>query len=125
MKSLYPDITIFGKKSRVMGLGEEDANEYAHLVPTMQPDQVNSDFIKQGFLEERFLLRESILRNTYREPEELDLTNPLSFKPSEASVWVDPLDGTNEFLKGNICTVSTMIGIAIKGVAKIGVSLFF
>ena len=38
-----------------------------------------------------------------------------------AVVWIDPLDGTKEFVNGNLPAVTVLIGVAIDGVPKIGV----
>ena len=44
-----------------------------------------------------------------------------SFSTKDAIVWVDPLDGTTEFVNGNLSGVTVLIGLAIGGVPKIGV----
>lgn len=36
-------------------------------------------------------------------------------------MWVDPLDGTNDFVKGNLSAVTVLIGLSIDGIPKIGV----
>ena len=36
-------------------------------------------------------------------------------------VWIDPLDGTSDFVKGNLSAVTVLIGLAIDGVPKIGI----
>ena len=43
------------------------------------------------------------------------------FNTKNATVWVDPLDGTTEFVNGNLSGVTVLIGLAIDGVPKIGV----
>ena len=43
------------------------------------------------------------------------------FDPSEACVWIDPLDGTNNFVKGNFDCVTTEIGLSIRGESRIGI----
>ena len=43
------------------------------------------------------------------------------FSTKNATVWVDPLDGTTEFVNGNLSGVTVLIGLAIDGVPKIGV----
>lgn len=43
------------------------------------------------------------------------------FDTKKAIVWVDPLDGTKEFLKENLSAVTVLIGLAIEGIPKIGV----
>ena len=40
---------------------------------------------------------------------------------NEAVVWIDPLDGTMDFIKGKIDSLTTLIGVAIANRAKIGV----
>ena len=44
-----------------------------------------------------------------------------SFDPKKATVWIDPLDGTTDFVKGIFSAVTVLIGLAIDGVPKIGV----
>jgi len=36
-------------------------------------------------------------------------------------VWIDPLDGTSDFVKGNLSAVTVLIGLAIDGIPKIGI----
>ncbi len=43
------------------------------------------------------------------------------FETKKAIVWVDPLDGTKEFLKGNLSAVTVLIGLSLEGVPSIGV----
>ena len=44
-----------------------------------------------------------------------------SFDTRDAVVWIDPLDGTNDFVSGNLPAVTVLIGLSIKGVSRIGV----
>ena len=43
------------------------------------------------------------------------------FDPKEACVWIDPLDGTSNFVKGNFDCVTTEIGLSINGESRIGI----
>jgi len=36
-------------------------------------------------------------------------------------VWIDPLDGTSEFIQGCLESVTTLIGVSIKGESKMGI----
>lgn len=36
-------------------------------------------------------------------------------------VWIDPLDGTKEFVKGNLQAVTVLIGLSINGYSRFGV----
>ncbi len=44
-----------------------------------------------------------------------------SFDVEKTIVWIDPLDGTTDFVKGNLSAVTVLIGLAIEGIPKIGV----
>lgn len=43
------------------------------------------------------------------------------FSTNGAVVWIDPLDGTSDFVKGNLPAVTVLIGLSINGVAKAGI----
>lgn len=43
------------------------------------------------------------------------------FDMKDAVVWVSPLEGAAEFAKGKLSAGTLLIGVAIKGVPKIGV----
>jgi len=49
------------------------------------------------------------------------LTEFDSFNTEKAVVWIDPLDGTSDFVKGNLSAVTVLIGLVIDGIPKIGV----
>ena len=38
-----------------------------------------------------------------------------------ASIWIDPLDGTSEFVQGHLSSVTVLIGLTIDGIPKAGV----
>ena len=44
-----------------------------------------------------------------------------TFDPRDAVVWIDPLDGTSDFVKGNLPAVTVLIGLSIKGYSRIGI----
>lgn len=44
-----------------------------------------------------------------------------AFNTKDAVVWIDPLDGTKDFVNGNYSAVTVMIGLAIKDKSRIGV----
>jgi 3'-phosphoadenosine 5'-phosphosulfate (PAPS) 3'-phosphatase len=39
-------------------------------------------------------------------------------------VWIDPLDGTSDYCRGNISAVTVLIGLTIKDISRIGVIHF-
>ena len=43
------------------------------------------------------------------------------FSAKNAVVWIDPLDGTSDFITGNLSAVTVLIGLSIDGVSKIGI----
>lgn len=40
---------------------------------------------------------------------------------SKAVVWIDPLDGTSDFVKGNLPAVTVLIGLSIDGYSRLGI----
>jgi len=43
------------------------------------------------------------------------------FSSEDAVLFIDPLDATAEFVKGNIDAVTVLLGLTVKGVPKIGI----
>jgi 3'(2'), 5'-bisphosphate nucleotidase len=44
-----------------------------------------------------------------------------AFSTEDATVWIDPLDGTSDFVRGDLTSVTILIGLAVKGVSKVGI----
>ena len=44
-----------------------------------------------------------------------------TFNTRDAVVWIDPLDGTNDFVKGNLSAVTVLIGLSIKNKSRLGI----
>ena len=44
-----------------------------------------------------------------------------NFSTENAVVWIDPLDGTSDFVRGNLSAVTVLIGLSINGVSKVGI----
>ena len=68
----------------------------------------------------RLAVIESQLRKTYAADE---ISSELfeTFSTRDAVVWIDPLDGTSDFVKGNLTAVTVLIGLAINGKSRLGV----
>lgn len=99
-------------------VGEEDPSDYHHLIPTVSADDLNDELITQAMLSEHLADRmERIPEHLRGEIDE----NPLEVNLSEATIFVDPLDGTRDFVTGNPENVTCLIGIAINNKSKIGV----
>ena len=60
------------------------------------------------------------MRNTYPEIVPKD-TLFETFNIKDAVVWIDPLDGTKDFVDGNLSAVTVLIGLSLKGKSRIGV----
>lgn len=54
-------------------------------------------------------------------PDEVSIGPFSSFNIKDAVVWIDPLDGTKEFVKGNLSAVTVLIGLSIKGYSRFGI----
>ena len=44
-----------------------------------------------------------------------------TFDAKDAVVWIDPLDGTSDFVANNLPAVTVLIGLSIKGKSRAGV----
>ena len=61
------------------------------------------------------------MKDTYDDPEDIFPYPFDTFSTEDAVVWIDPLDGTSDFVKGNLSAVTVLIGLSIKGCSKIGI----
>lgn len=52
-------------------------------------------------------------REVYSE-DEVSSHDFTSFNTKDAVVWIDPLDGTSDFVKGTLTAVTVLIGLSIK-----------
>jgi fructose-1,6-bisphosphatase/inositol monophosphatase family enzyme len=60
------------------------------------------------------------LREIYNN-DEISAENFESFSTKDAIVWIDPLDGTSDFVKSNFPAVTVLIGLSINGYSRAGV----
>lgn len=90
--------SLANKFPKCVIVGEEDLAE---------DKQADADLIVNSFDEEVLKLK---LPNEYKDVKEEDIT-----------IWVDPLDGTSEFVKGLLEHVTVLIGISIKGNSVAGI----
>ena len=44
-----------------------------------------------------------------------------TFSTKDAVVWIDPLDGTSDYCRGNVGAVTVLIGLTIKDKSRAGV----
>jgi len=90
----FPDITVIGEEGEVGKIElEEDWIDY---------DKALTSFT-QEFID-------------CKNNESMDLSKvPADIDPKDLVIWLDPLDGTAEFIDGLLSHVTTLIGIAHKG----------
>mmetsp|Transcript_17899 Transcript_17899/g.27675 ORF Transcript_17899/g.27675 Transcript_17899/m.27675 type:complete len:147 (-) Transcript_17899:403-843(-) len=88
----------------------------------VEASDLSEDFIKLATLQETLGKRKEFnqfMRENGYGDEILDKFD--DFSTEGACVWIDPLDGTNDFCKGNLSAVTVLIGLSINGVPKAGV----
>lgn len=96
IKKLYPSLTI---------LGEEDPKNYAHISPTVTDidelikSAIGEELLQSAYDERKAMLESSIYSESLSE-------NPLSFSTENATLIVDPLDGTKDYVEGRIGNVT-------------------
>ncbi|KAL9184503.1 hypothetical protein ACHAXT_012473 [Thalassiosira profunda] len=97
--------SILGKYPQLNIVGEEDE--------TVQADPEFSEDLREDLLEGYdWTAPLSGKSNGEEPPEELDLTKVV--------VYVDPLDGTREFVEGRLDNVQSLVGVCYKGVPIMG-----
>ena len=83
------------------------------------------NFIKKDLLLEKQNERKDWIKNTLSKHyiNELDYTidDFVEFNTKDAVVWIDPLDGTKDFVSGNLPSVTVLIGLAIKNRSRLGI----
>ena len=60
------------------------------------------------------------LRKTYG-TDEISSDMFETFNAKDATVWIDPLDGTTDFVNGNLTACTVLIGLSIKDKSRIGI----
>lgn len=58
---------------------------------------------------------------TYYGEDEVSVDTWETFNTKDAVVWIDPLDGTSDFVKGNLPAVTVLIGLSIKDKSRLGI----
>jgi 3'(2'), 5'-bisphosphate nucleotidase len=54
--------------------------------------------------------------------EDININTPFeTFSTKDAVVWIDPLDGTSDFVNGNLTAVTVLIGVSINNYGRIGI----
>jgi len=91
--------------------------------PSSITDEIKG-FIKTSFLNGQHDKRREWIRSTLRQyygEDEVSIDDFETFNTKDACVWIDPLDGTNDFVKGNLPAVTVLIGLSIKDKSRIGI----
>ena len=102
--------------------GEESQDCLDDIESAVKPEELNDEWIKIELLENALQKRiefNQYMRDTVYGDEILESFS--QFSTEKAVVWIDPLDGTKEFINGNLSAVTVLIGLAIDGKPKLGV----
>ena len=118
LKDLYPTLRV---------QGEESKESIANVASAVEPSQITDDikeFIKTDFLNAKQADRRDWIKNTlrkYYQEDEVSIDDFETFNTKDAVVWIDPLDGTSDFVKGNLPAVTVLIGLSIKDKSRLGI----
>jgi fructose-1,6-bisphosphatase/inositol monophosphatase family enzyme len=104
--------------------GEEEKTSTDGYDSAITPDKLRKTLISQVLLNEKHKERKDFIEKgigiTFA-GDGLELEEFSKFNTNDAVVWVDPLDGTSDFVAGNLTAVTVLIGVSIKGVSRIGI----
>ena len=83
----------------------------------------HQNFVSTDLLNSKHESRAAFLKDLHKiyDASELSPHKFESFNTSEATVWIDPLDGTTDFVKGNLESVTVLIGLSIRGKSRAGI----
>ena len=117
LKSLYPTLNV---------QGEESKESIADIASSVQPEQVTAEiksFIKKEWLNEQHQKRQEYIKGIQGSymPDEVSLEMFESFNTKDAVVWIDPLDGTSDFVKGNLPACTVLIGLTLNKYSRFGI----
>ena len=118
LNTLYPSLNIQGEESKE-STDTVDAAITADAITKARKKLITSKFLnihhtgRMDFIEDQ-------LRKTYTE-DEISSSHFTTFNTKDAVVWIDPLDGTSDFIKGTLSAVTVLIGLSIKDKSRIGI----
>jgi 3'-phosphoadenosine 5'-phosphosulfate (PAPS) 3'-phosphatase len=108
-------------------LGEESPDSLKDIQPAVQPSQVSQgvrSFVQSSMLEfyqnERRPFVVEVLKKVFTD-KEVQTEKFTKFNTANAAVWVDPLDGTKDFVNGNLASVTVLIGLTIDEHSRFGI----
>lgn len=117
LKGLYPTLNV---------QGEESKESIENIEPACKSDAITAEikqFISKEWLNENHNKRQDFLKKiqaTYQKGEvSLDMFE--SFNTKDAVVWIDPLDGTSDFVKGNLPACTVLIGLSVNQQSRFGI----
>ena len=94
-------------------IGEEEEEEYINKKISFSEPIIRKDIIPIRFFEER----PPIGRSSTQIIEE-------KLKLEDCILWVDPVDGTKEFIAGNLQCCTILLGLSICGKPEVGITHF-
>ena len=118
LSTLYPALNI---------QGEESKESTDKVDAALKPDKITQQrrkFITQKLLNENHKSRMEMIENKLRKSygkDEIQDSLFETFSTKDAVVWIDPLDGTSDFVKGTLSAVTVLIGLSIKDKSRIGI----
>jgi len=120
--ALYPSLVIKGEESDKSMETVDAASKPEELTESIR-SLVKNETIQQKHTE-RVSFIESLHKAGVFSEDEISSKPFETFNTSEATVWIDPLDGTSDYCRGNISAVTVLIGLTIKDYSRIGVIHF-
>lgn len=118
LKHHYPTLNVQGEESK-----ESMENISTSVDPLKITAEVKS-MITTEFLNKSHISRANFIKNSLLKtfmPEEVSEDVFETFNTKDAVVWIDPLDGTSDFVKGNLPACTVLIGLSINGYSRFGI----
>jgi len=117
-KALFPTLHV---------QGEESKESIENVESSVNADQITDGvkkFIKADFLAAKHQTRMDMIKNELSQTystDDIAQDTFETFNTKDAVVWIDPLDGTSEFVNGNLPAVTVLIGLSINNKSRLGI----
>mmetsp|Transcript_20656 Transcript_20656/g.24604 ORF Transcript_20656/g.24604 Transcript_20656/m.24604 type:complete len:309 (+) Transcript_20656:241-1167(+) len=120
--ALYPSLVIKGEESDKSMENVDAASKPEELTDAIR------NLLKNETIQQKHTDRASFIEGLHKAgvfgEDEISSKSFETFNTSEATVWIDPLDGTSDYCRGNISAVTVLIGLTINDYSRIGVIHF-
>jgi fructose-1,6-bisphosphatase/inositol monophosphatase family enzyme len=115
MQREFPNLSLIGNTFGNSISGEECDEKVSEIdIEMISTDELNEVKFDENHLFQAFKQKQDNFSDEA-------IHEIMNFKPELCTAWIDPVDGTASFIRGELDVVTILIGISIGDKAKIGI----